>query len=421
MNMARRLQCSLAMAVLLLSLGSFGQAQDKVIVRTATGTAKPIAPTAQKSVAAKPAAASKKKAVATSAAIKPTARAVKTAIPKRSSPVKRAARTVASRYPTYGDPTAGDDPSRDDPVVRSAAVEALGKMMGAAVVVDPSTGRVLSVVNQQLAFSGGYQPCSAFKPAVALAALGEGIIENDRTKLELGKKWGLDLHKALAISNNLYFEKLGRLLGIDKLEQYAHQFGFGEQAGWGIDPEPAGGFPDTPPPANAGGVGRVASFGQGISMTMFQLASFVSALSNGGTLYYLQYPEGGPETRIVPRIKRDLPIGGSLDVVQSGMEEAVLTGTARRAKQPDMQLVGKTGTCSQDGARLGWFAGYNREPGGVAVVILLRTGQNLGGGPRASGVAGEIFRQLGDAEYYARSRRDPSRTLPASLQLPTLP
>jgi len=394
-----------------LVLSSPAMAQDKVLARA---SAEPV-PAVQKTTPAKPAAQPAKKIATTSspskAAVKPPA------------PAKRVARKVVKpRYPTYGNPAEGDDPSRDDPVVRAAAVAALGKMMGAVVVVDPASGRVLSVVNQQLAFGGGYQPCSAFKPAVALAALGEGIIDNDRTRLELGKRWYLDLHKALAISNNLYFEKLGRLLGIDKLEQYARQFGFGEQAGWGMEPEPAGAFPNAPPSVRQGGVGRVASFGQGISMTMFQLASFVSALSNGGTLYYLQYPASGSDQEFTPRIKRELPIGSALDVVQSGMEEAVLTGTARRAKQPDMRLVGKTGTCSQDGARLGWFAGYNREPGAVAIVVLLRTGGNLGGGPRASQVAGQVFRKLGDEDFYARaSRRNPSRTLPASIQLPQFP
>ena len=404
----RRLSNTLRVAGLAFLVGLshslFARAQEKVIVRASAEPAR----TVEKSAPAKTIASA-------SAESQPAKKAVAAA---NRTPKKAA----TPRYPTYGSPAEGDDPSRDDPVVRVAAVNALGNMMGSVVVVDPTNGRVLSVVNQELAFGGGYQPCSAFKPAVALAALGEGIIENDRTRLELGKKWYLDLHKALAISNNLYFEKLGRLLGIDKLEQYAHQFGFGEQAGWDIEPEPVGAFPNTPPPAKAGGVGKVASFGEGISMTMFQLASFVSALSNGGTLYYLQYPEGGDDQEFLPRVKRDLTIGAALDVVQSGMEEAVMTGTARRAKQPDLRLVGKTGTCSQNGARLGWFSGYNREPGGVAIVVLLRTGESLGGGPRASQVAGEIFRDLGEANYYTRSVwRNPSRTLPASIQIPLLP
>ena len=157
-------------------------------------------------------------------------------------------------------------------------------------------------------------------------------------------------------------------------------------------------------------------------MTMFQLASFTSALSNGGTLYYLQYPAGQQTDGFEPKIKRELAIGSALDVVREGMEEAVLTGTARRASLPEVHVLGKTGTCSQDGARLGWFAGYNREPGGVAVAVLLRTGQNLGGGPRASQIAGQVFRQLGERDFYSRAMHsDPTRTLPASLQITHLP
>ena len=348
------------------------------------------------------------------------ARATKTAA-KAPAPAAKKASTRTARVPTYGNPAASDDPSRDDPVVREAAVEALGNFMGSIVAVDPANGRILTVVNQELAFSGGYQPCSSFKPAVALAALGEGIIKTDSNRLKLGSKLYLTLQRALEISNNLYFETLGRKLGIEKLQEYARNFGFGEPAGWNLEPEPAGKFPDTPPSAKAGGVGKIASFGQGISMTLFQLASFTGALANGGTLYYLQYPDQGQPFE--PKIKRKLDLGPSLDVVREGMEQAVLTGTARRAKQPDVHLYGKTGTCSQNGARLGWFTGYNSEPGGIAVAILLRTGQRLGGGPRASEVAGKLFRKLGDQNFYeARSIRKPlPSTLPASIQMPEFP
>jgi cell division protein FtsI/penicillin-binding protein 2 len=169
-------------------------------------------------------------------------------------------------------------------------------------------------------------------------------------------------------------------------------------------------------------VGKVASFGQGISMTMLQLASFTSALANGGTLYYLQYLTPEEQAYFEPKIKRELNLGSSLAVVREGMEEAVLTGTARRAKQPDVHVMGKTGTCSENRARLGWFAGYNNEPGGVAVVVLLRTGVKLGGGARASEVAGRVFRKLDEREYYARaSQRLPQTALPASAQMPSLP
>ena len=70
---------------------------------------------------------------------------------------------------TLGDVTAGEDP-----VVRAAAIEALGNMNGTALAIDPSSGRILAMVNQKLALSSGAEPCSTIKLAVALAALKKG-------------------------------------------------------------------------------------------------------------------------------------------------------------------------------------------------------------------------------------------------------
>ena len=44
-----------------------------------------------------------------------------------------------------------------------------------------------------------------------------------------------------------------------------------------------------------GGVGRMCSFGESVSMTPLQLGAIVSAIANGGTLYYLQHPETAEE------------------------------------------------------------------------------------------------------------------------------
>ena len=312
-----------------------------------------------------------------------------------------------------------DDYSRyDDPVVRAAALKAFGSRRSAALVsVDPSNGRILAIVNQKLAFES-YQPCSTFKPAVALAALEEGLIENDKTRLQLGRRWYLDLTRSLTISNNLYFEKLGGLLGLEKLRDYAQRFGFGELSSWGLPDEPRGALPTKAPPASRGGVGRIASFGEGIELTPLQLASFMSAVSNGGTLFYLQYPI--EEGRFEPLVKRHLEIAPWLAPVRKGLEGAVLTGTARSAKQPDVTILGKTGTCRQKGSRLGWFAGYSREEGGLAVAVLLRGGRSSG--PVAARLAGRFYRNLADQHYVAQSARDVIRIAPpAAVQMAPLP
>ena len=69
--------------------------------------------------------------------------------------------------PTYKDSTIGDDTAGEDPQVRKAAIGALGPMNGSVVVVDPTNGRILTMVNQQLALGGGFQPCSTIKVSVA--------------------------------------------------------------------------------------------------------------------------------------------------------------------------------------------------------------------------------------------------------------
>src|SRR2546425_11597278 len=101
------------------------------------------------------------------------------------APSKRSIRhrhsTTHNRYgvPTFADSTNGDIAEFDDPIVRQAAVEALGHYNGSVVAVDSNSGRVLSVVNQKLAFSDGCIPCSTIKPAIALAALEESVITRD--------------------------------------------------------------------------------------------------------------------------------------------------------------------------------------------------------------------------------------------------
>jgi len=343
--------------------------------------------------------------------------------PNTSKQIQKApAKTAAKAKPVAStqrksrssmDPTAGDDPSRDDPLVRTAAIEALGKRNGSMVAVASDSGRILTIVNQKVALGPGHQPCSVFKPAVALAALGEGVIENDRNRLRLGQKWYLDLVQSMAISNNVYFEKLGQLLGLEKLREYARWFGFGELAGWGISGEPRGAFPIKPPPASRGGVGKIASFGEGISLTPLQLASFLSAVANGGTLYYLQYPENSNGS-FEPKVKRQLDIAPWLTPVRQGLEKAVLTGTGRQARQPDMTILGKTGTCTQNGVRLGWFGAYSQMEGGLTVAVLL---QGAGtSGPQAAQVAGRFYRALSDQDYFVKSlRNNRSGPLPAMI------
>ena len=125
---------------------------------------------------------------------------------------------------TFGDVTEGEDAT-----VRQAAIDALGDMNGTVLAIEPTTGRILAMVNQKLALSSGAQPCSTIKLSVALAALNEGLITKD-TPVALGGRSRMNLTEALAHSNNAYFESLGRKLGFEKVSFYAHEYGLGELA-----------------------------------------------------------------------------------------------------------------------------------------------------------------------------------------------
>ncbi len=306
---------------------------------------------------------------------------------------------------TDGDVTAGEDP-----VVRAAAIDALGNMNGTVVAIDPSNGRILAMVNQKLALSSGAEPCSTIKISVALAALEEGIITKD-TPVNLGGSYHMNLTEALAHSNNLYFETLGRRLGFERVRHYANQFGLGELAGYNIPGEQLGIYPDQELPEKQGGVGRMCSFGESVSMTPLQLGALVSAIANGGTLYYLQHPTTPEEVmNFPPRVKRALDIKPIFPRCPNGMRRAVLYGTARslRANFNELPVMGKTGTCSNNGTRFGWFASYADTQYGRIVTVFFLEGGRPTFGPKAAELTGLFYRNLWDNSYFAEKK--PSET-----------
>jgi beta-lactamase class D len=304
------------------------------------------------------------------------------------------------KEPTYADSTEGDNVDAEDLDVRRAAVFALGPYNGTVVVVDSGTGRVLSMVHQKIALSSGFQPCSTIKVSVALAGLSEKVIE-PATKLRLEGLGRMDLTYALAHSNNLYFSTLGEQLGFPKVSYYAHLFGYGEKAGLNIAGELPGHYPSAAP--RNGGVGMLSSFGEEVQQTPLELAALLSAVANGGTLYYLQYPRSVAEAaNLIPRVKRRLDIGQAIPILEPGMRGAVDFGTASRARE-DAPIAGKTGTCSDDSSRhLGWFGSYNATGKRKLVVVVLLTGGRPAIGSLAAGIAGDVYRRLEQEKYFAR-------------------
>jgi beta-lactamase class D len=299
--------------------------------------------------------------------------------------------------PTHADSTVGDYIDGEDLVVRRAAVEALGGYNGAVVAVNADTGRILTMVNQKVALGQGYQPCSTIKVPVSLAALNEGLVTRT-TPITLYGRTRMAMTEALAKSNNHYFANLGVRMGFDRFSYYAKLFGYGEKAGLEIPGEHPGHFP-AQAPIN-GGVGMLTSFGETIRQTPLQLAAFMAAVANGGTLYYLQYPRSLQEAgMLVPRVKRQLDIRQHIPDVLPGMLGAVMFGTARRAGGEDM-VAGKTGTCTDGNTHLGWFGAFNNSGEKKLVVVVMLTGGRGISGGTAAGVAGELYRRLSEEKYF---------------------
>lgn len=352
-----------------------------------------------------------------------TASARTTATTKSRATVRRASLHTRHRYYerftassfASSDIFASDVTAGEDPIVRQAAIDAIGDMNGTAVVIDPSNGRILAMVNQKLALSPGAEPCSTIKLTVALAALSEGLVTRD-TPVQL-PGFRMNMTQALAKSNNLYFEELGRELGFERVRHYANQFGLGELAGYNISGEQLGVYPDKEISAAEGGVGRMCSFGQGVSLTPLQLGAFVAAIANGGTLYYLQHPTSADEAaHVTPKVKRTLDIARYVPEIQDGMAGAVEYGTARRlrANFTELPVFGKTGTCSDNGTRFGWFASYSETPQGNLVTVFFLEGGRPTFGPRAAELTGAFYRNLWDHNYFAPKETVAKSVLPAS-------
>jgi membrane peptidoglycan carboxypeptidase len=283
---------------------------------------------------------------------------------------------------------AKDDVTGEDPEVRRVAVNALGNHAGTVVVMDPMTGRVYSVVNQQWALHRGFKPCSTIKLVTGVAGLSENAIPLVDTA---GDGYRLDLTSALAHSDNPFFQQVGSRIGPDKMVGYARQLGLGEKTGLNVPFEFAG----TVPALNSNLGGRMFSHADGFQVTPLQLGTLVSAMANGGRLLTPQIPHGSKEAnKMSPKVRRVLDI--SNDVWQRmvpGMVGAVNYGSGRKAYDPTQTVAGKTGTCIGDNGWVGLFTSYAPLANPRLAVVVIAEGSDARRHFPAA-VAGEIYRQL---------------------------
>jgi len=334
-----------------------------------------------------------------------------------------------------------------------AILEETGAKKAAAVILDPQTGRILAMVslpfydnnlfargisaedfsklnqdaNQPLfnrAIAGEYPPGSTFKPLIAAAALSESVIAESRVINCPGsliyQGWGgtvwnfpdwkahgpTDIRKAIAESCNVFFYILGggdearniAGLGIDRIKTWAEKFGFNAATGLDLPGEAGGLIPDAAWKKEAKGedwyIGDTyhASIGQGdVLATPLQMANYIAAIANGGTLYRPQIgyriinEAEKREAEIPPVIIRDnLTSAQDLEAVRQGMRRTVTEGSGRLLASLPFSAAGKTGTAqfAANQNTHAWFVGFAPyEDPKVAFAILIEGG---GGGEKAA-------------------------------------
>jgi penicillin-binding protein 2 len=286
---------------------------------------------------------------------------------------------------------AKDNTVGEDLEVRSAAIAALGNHAGTVVVMDPKSGRVYTVVNQEWALRRGFKPCSTIKLVTGVAGICEKVIQPVET-VSYGGTYNIDLTDALAYSNNTFFQRVGGQVGFDKMVSYAHQMGLGEKTGINYVNESPGRVPLF---KSGFAVNRMSSHGDDFEVTAIQLATLVSAMSNGGKLLVPHVPRTVEEnSQFKTEVRRKIEVDTEAwKRMLPGMIGAVNYGSGRKAYRPEQTVAGKTGTCIGQGAWLGLFTSYAPVVNPrLAVVVITRGSDARSHLPAA--VAGSIYRTL---------------------------
>lgn len=285
-----------------------------------------------------------------------------------------------------------------------AAEEAMKDKIGAAVAIDPDSGRILAMVSSpgfdpeefakgltpeewkalndplyrplfDKAIQGTYAPGSTFKIVDAAAALQEGIIDASTSffcsgHFKFGNRdyrcWNehghgtTNLYRALAESCDVYFYNVGLRLGIDRIARYAKAFGLGEKTGIDLPNEAQGTIASSEWKKKRfkdkwhEGETLSISIGQGYNnVTPIQMARLIAAVANGGTIYRPCYiekitkPNGAVESSFKKYQQGTLPITkANLQLIQNGLIGVVQDdrGTAKACRIKGITIAGKTGT-----------------------------------------------------------------------------
>ena len=372
-----------------------------------------------------------------------------------------------------------------DHALQKKAESLLRGVAGAAVAMEPGSGRILALASspafdqnffaagmsheqwdslisnpfrpmENKAIQGEYPPGSTYKIITALAGLEEGVIDENTEVFCPGfyrfgnrtyrcwKRGGhgqVKLNKAITESCDVYFYKVGELLGVDRLAWYATASGLGTPTGINLDKEAKGLIPTaawkkrrTGVPWQKGETLSVA-IGQGFNLaTPLQMVGMMAAIANGGTRYKptiletVKTSDGRILHQSEPRVIGKLPVSEStLAMVKAGLWAVVNSdhGTARGSRLADIEISGKTGTSQvisrkKDDTRPederpahlrahAWFVAYApSENPAIAVAVLIEHGEH------GSGAAAPVAREL--IKTYLRKPWPPDQMAGQSAQ-----
>ncbi len=308
-----------------------------------------------------------------------------------------------------------DDTTGEDLEVRRAAVNALGNHIASVVVMNPKSGRIYSIVNQEWAVRRGFKPCSTIKLVTGFAGLSERVIDPlQEAALVSVSSNRLDLTEALAFSNNGYFQNVSGRVGFERMVSYARQLGLGERSGINHANEYAGRVPLF---KQGYAVNPMGSHGDDFEVTPVQLAAIASVFANGGTLLTPHLPRTPEENvHFKPEVRRQLNIPQEyMRRMLPGMVGAVAYGTGKRAFDASETIAGKTGTCIQQNGWVGLFTSYAPvEDPQLAIAVV-------GRGPDARQhatvwIAGQIYKTL--AYRFGKRGNKPQYTLTPDILAP---
>ncbi|HYE59638.1 MAG TPA: penicillin-binding protein 2 [Candidatus Kapabacteria bacterium] len=325
--------------------------------------------------------------------------------------------------------------------ILDATLKRTGKARATAIALDPSNGEVLAMVSTPSfdnndfsggistekytayisnedrplfprAISGVYPSGSVVKPAIAAAALEEGIITPETSFLSNGglrvgswffPDWQAGGHgitnvrRSLAWSVNTFYYYVGggygsfTGLGVEKIVEYLKKFGFAQPLGIDLPGEAAGFLPTKEWKKNTKGeqwyIGDTynVSIGQGdLLVTPLHIAAMTASIANNGTLYqphvvrFITNPITKTTEPKEPQvILKDFIHPEHLRTVRLGMRDCALSGSCRRLATLPVNVAGKTGTAqwNSNKANHAWFTSFAPfEQPEIVLTVLVEEG-----------------------------------------------